>query len=54
MLEIDVHITKDGVVVVSHDNCLLRTTGYDILVTDTLYDELPMLKAALKPDFYWG
>ena len=38
MLEIDCHITKDGEVVVSHDNQLNRTTGCDILITDTLFD----------------
>ena len=54
MLELDVHITADEEVVVCHDNCLKRTTGHDILVTETFYHDLPMLKPELPLDFDRG
>ena len=54
MLEIDVHLTSDAVVVVSHDNHLLRSTGHDDHISDMRYDELPRLKESLKPDFCPG
>jgi glycerophosphoryl diester phosphodiesterase len=37
MLEIDCHITRDGEVVVSHDNDLQRCCGQEGLITDTEY-----------------
>lgn len=37
MLELDVHLTADEVVVVSHDDHLVRTTGEDIYITKTCY-----------------
>ena len=51
MLEIDCHITKDGVVVVSHDNILERTTGHRILITETNFDDLPQMKSTLEVTF---
>ena len=51
MLELDVHITLDKEVVVSHDNCLERTTGHDMLVSETALADLPELKPALRLDF---
>lgn len=51
MLELDCHITKDGHVVVSHDNDLQRTTGHELLISQTLYKDLPLLKANLRPEF---
>ncbi len=39
-VEIDVLETKDGVVVVSHDNSLKRTAGKNINIADITYDEL--------------
>lgn len=54
MLEIDLHLTSDAVVVVSHDNHLLRATGHDAYVSDMSYDELPRLREVLKPDFCPG
>ena len=44
MLELDVHITKDNVVVVSHDQNLKRVTGKDLKIKETNYDELPKIK----------
>ncbi|XP_074643879.1 lysophospholipase D GDPD1-like isoform X3 [Tubulanus polymorphus] len=52
MLEIDCHATKDGQVVVSHDDNLLRSTGRDVLISKTNYQDLPPLKACMKVDFY--
>ena len=42
MLELDCHITKDGHVVVSHDNDLQRTTGHQLLISQTLYKVCPV------------
>lgn len=38
--EIDVQLTKDGEVVLLHDNSLLRTTGVDKNIWEVTYDEL--------------
>lgn len=54
MLEIDCHITKDGIVVVSHDNLLERTTGNPIKVTETNYGDLPQMKSQLDVTFCKG
>lgn len=39
-VEIDVQETKDGVVVVSHDSSLKRTTGKKVNIADVTYEEL--------------
>ena len=39
-LELDIHRTKDGVLVVSHDNNISRVFGVDKLITSTPYDTL--------------
>lgn len=41
--ELDVHITKDGKVVVAHDNNLNRLCGVDKLISETNYEDLPPL-----------
>ena len=51
MLELDVHITKDGQVVVSHDQNLLRVTGENIKIKDTNFENLPKLKTEVPIDF---
>ena len=44
MIELDVHLTKDGEVVVAHDAFLKRSTGRDMNIADTLFADLPPLK----------
>lgn len=51
MLELDVHLTKDNLVVVSHDHNLMRCTGCDKNISDLNYSEIPMLKDKLNLDF---
>ncbi|CAE1281111.1 GDPD1_3 [Acanthosepion pharaonis] len=51
MLELDCHLTLDGQVVVSHDNCLLRICGCEMLISQTDYKDLPSLKPELPLDF---
>lgn len=51
MLEIDCHITKDGQVVVSHDNSLKRSCGVDGEISDYDYKDLPKIQGVLSLDF---
>ncbi|PSN45073.1 Glycerophosphodiester phosphodiesterase domain-containing protein 1 [Blattella germanica] len=51
MLELDCHLTKDGQVVVSHDNNLLRSTGVDCEISQIDYKDIPLLKSELPLDF---
>lgn len=40
IIEQDVHITKDGVLIVSHDDNLKRVTGDDISITKSTYSQI--------------
>lgn len=54
MLEMDCHLTSDGCVVVSHDNNLLRQTGYDKTVSSLRFQDLPLYEERLEVTFYVG
>ncbi|CAD6241083.1 GSCOCG00009118001-RA-CDS [Cotesia congregata] len=51
MLELDCQLTKDGQVIVSHDQNLLRSTGVDKNVSQVNFKDLPILKPTLPIDF---
>lgn len=51
MFEIDCHLTKDGYVVVAHDNHLLRLCGEDIHISQTDFSSLPPLLCSQRLDF---
>jgi glycerophosphoryl diester phosphodiesterase len=53
MIETDVHMTKDGVLVLIHDASTLRTTGVDIDVNGLTFEELRTLDAgsSFSPEF---
>ena len=38
-IELDIHQTKDGVIMISHDDNLLRVSGEDVCVHELTYDE---------------
>ncbi|CAF0813928.1 unnamed protein product [Brachionus calyciflorus] len=52
VIELDCHITKDGQVVVSHDNSLLRLCGVNKLISELTYDELPDLLEGQDEDIF--
>ncbi|XP_013918926.1 PREDICTED: glycerophosphodiester phosphodiesterase domain-containing protein 3-like [Thamnophis sirtalis] len=54
LLELDCHITKDGIVVVSHDENLKRQTGHNIDISHTYYEDLPRYLPSLEVQFSPG
>ncbi|KAM7372197.1 hypothetical protein PAMP_009385 [Pampus punctatissimus] len=52
MLEMDVHLTRDGHIVVSHDENLLRQTGHDVTISSLNLQDLPLYKDRLEVTFY--
>ena len=47
LLELDVHLTADGKVVVLHDSTLHRTTGQPLRINDVKFSDLPQSLASL-------
>ena len=54
MLELDVHLTKDKVVVVAHDENLGRLCGVNAKISDFLYEDLPPLLDEIELHFSDG
>jgi len=54
MLELDVHLSKDGYVVVAHDQQLERLTGVKTMINQRDYSCLPCLKSEVSVDFCPG
>lgn len=51
MLEMDVCETKDGILVVHHDEDLSRTCGVSKHISDFNYEELPPFKQEITLNF---
>ena len=43
-VETDIHVTLDKKFVTCHDSSLLRTSGFDLVIENTLYDDLRAVK----------
>jgi glycerophosphoryl diester phosphodiesterase len=43
-IETDVHVTKDKKFIVCHDDNILRVSGVDMVIEDSLYDDLKKIK----------
>ena len=54
MLELDVHLTKDGVCVVSHDQDLYRVTGKRVRIKECDFQDLPKLQHLVPVEFTHG
>lgn len=51
MFEIDVQLTKDEQVVISHDDDLYRVSGRSVKISECNYDDLPLLSSTLQVPF---
>lgn len=54
MLELDVHLTKDHIVVVSHDDNTSRIAGIGTKIIETNFADLPLLRTQIPVDFVHG
>jgi len=54
MLELDVHLSQDGQVVVAHDQDLFRLTGETVSIRERRLEELPCLQSKVSIDFAPG
>ena len=52
LLEMDLQLTKDGKVVVCHDESLRRLCGVDVKVSELNYDELPKFSEKISLDHF--
>ena len=43
-IETDVHVTKDNKLIVCHDDNILRTSGIDMVIEQSLYEDLKKVK----------
>ena len=50
-MECDVHMTKDGEVIVAHDADLQRLCGQNIQICDINYNEIPPMKRKFTTHF---
>lgn len=53
-IELDVHLTKDGIPVIMHDENTVRTTGVNALIKDLSLDEFCLLNAGAVMEGDWG
>ena len=54
LLECDVQMTKDGVVIVAHDDDLKRICGVDRKIEEFNFDELPPILKSFPTHFAEG
>jgi glycerophosphoryl diester phosphodiesterase len=47
LLELDVHLSKDGVVVISHDHDFMRLCGSPKLITETNFNDFPPMMRSI-------
>ena len=51
MLELDCHLSRDGHVVVSHDDDLERVSGWQVRIAETNLGDLPRLRRKIRLHF---
>lgn len=51
MLEMDVQCTKDGHIIVSHDDYLQRITGHNVHISELLFRDLPLYAQSFESHF---
>jgi glycerophosphoryl diester phosphodiesterase len=54
IIELDVHLSKDGRLIVCHDPDTKRTTGVDLKIKDSTYEELRNLDAGSWKGVKWA